>query len=358
MYQEEYYKELERPTRPSAVPPLPNPPLSPSPILSAITEALKDSNLFANFSCVENDGLYTLMDLYGKIAIPHQYLKIQIVQDTILVQNLNNSYEIFLTNENTISLVATNVELYNLQIIDSHYFKSSVELHILKDIVLGNYLPLGTNDLSVVDILGYDMYLVQDDNSKLGIVDKNFKIIATPQFVNVLKFVDEYTIAVKAIENKFEYYSLDIYGNIFPLPYYDGYTPQSTSHGIFWYSRFGSNNQVLLYDINKTIIQKDELILTSSHPILFGRTFLDLYIVQFEDTILVYKFGETQPIATFDTLNFILHKNNVYFIANNDDNLSLIDIKLQPIAKDVDKIEYDYNVLLQKGNVSQVFRFI
>ncbi|MDR1138830.1 MAG: WG repeat-containing protein [Clostridiales bacterium] len=340
--------QLDQVTRPSNIPPLPLQDLANHPKLQALTTAQRRR---LNPNCIEyyQDGLWGIQNIFGQTVLQPTYQDISILGN-IAVCHSNIGYDIYQLNVSHIVLLTEGILLQNLVPIDATHLQSSIGIHHIEDIIHQSYSPIHIEGIKIVSVED-DLYIVQDQKLLYGIVSRQLEIVVPPYFDYITSFVDSYAIGVKSTE----YMWIHTSGKSGIIPPYPSYVPTSISNGIVWYNTY--DDKVLLYDLNKTVILDQLMLIDIVQTITTDRIFGNYILVEDAGQYGLYNiFVET--IEYFDNIQVIEDQSDMYCIVQVDSKYSLLDSHLNVLAKDMDNIQYHSNILLQQGDISQVFALI
>ena len=382
--------------RPETMPPSLAPPLSRSPYLKALTPVSVDTYLAPNFYVShidyshtddnlspKNDGII-LMDYFGNNALDAVFQDIQILDNIILTRDFDDSYSIYEIDVLELKLLANDIKLAYATLLSKNLIQSSTgsnkEFYTVESVINGDYTPITVDGYKIIDYVGQDMLKISDNQLKQGIADIDGNIVFEPQFDWILyNFDGGYALAYVIDTDGIKYYAIDVDKNTYELPTKTGYELYNINNGIVWYKNFG--DQFMLYDINRTYITTESGIITlpSSIVPLYDRAYGQYILISdtatnniqngtnnstkiSDDTdssddksfVTLYNYVN-QTYEILDDIIPIELSSKTWFIFKQYDLYYLLDSDLNIIVDEMDDIRYDKNIVLSKGEQSQVF---
>ena len=162
----------------------------------------KGTRLFKVINIENNVGV---IDLKGNLVIPVQYSVVEFKKNYIKVTNHENETEFFdlkgtpLNDKGYKDLIGTSNDKYTITIDDRNNY--GVVSSLNNKIIDNNY--------KYIEYLYDNYFIVKNENSKLGIIDDNNKMIVNFEYDTIGKINDTNAIIAKKIDDKI----YDIYDN-------------------------------------------------------------------------------------------------------------------------------------------------
>jgi hypothetical protein len=337
-----FIKDLEWNSRPNTTDPE-RPPLTNSDKLIKLSGIEDLDQLSVNNFVFGNDGVYGVMNTTHKVVVPKIYQSIQVFDDLTLA--FKNSHYFIYRQDN---LLATDIALDNLKILNHNYLQSSDGIHSIQKIIGGEFEPILMKGYDILSVNNQGYFLIVDKSNNLyGIADYNQNIVINAQYQQLKNFENSWTLG-KTEEG---YFAISTNQEVHPLQDLKDYIPIKVAQNIVLYKN--TNDSIALYDlVNKKTIWIKYTFKNTYNDRVYGN-----YLVVPNDEQMAFYNFYTDEFFICQKIEIVLHKNDIYFIVMLDNMYALLDVELNALADDMDYIEYNFNLLIQKDNKVQLFAF-